>query len=124
MVDVPNLIGIPFQFGGRGPDTFDCYGLIMHLYREKHGIELPDYASPTDQAMISAVFGSQLPLWQKCPAGEGAVALIRLGRLVSHCGYMLDDNHMLHTSQAAAGVSLQRLDHWRHRLIGCYRYVG
>jgi len=35
-------VGIPYKFGGRGPE-YDCYGLLMAIYREEFGIMLPDW---------------------------------------------------------------------------------
>jgi len=35
-------IGRPYRFGGRGPE-YDCYGLVMAVYRAHHGIDLPDW---------------------------------------------------------------------------------
>lgn len=34
-------IGKPWVQGARGPDTFDCWGLLIHRYRH-YGVELPD----------------------------------------------------------------------------------
>lgn len=33
---VGHLIGIPYAYNGRGPDTFDCLGLVNHLYEAEH----------------------------------------------------------------------------------------
>ena len=39
------LIGLPFRFGGRAvPDGLDCWGVVLVLYRDAFGIELPSYA--------------------------------------------------------------------------------
>jgi cell wall-associated NlpC family hydrolase len=123
VVETDHLIGAPFVYGGRGPTAFDCYGLIMEIYKGQ-GVNLPDYASPKDQAAISAIFGNQLPLWEEVPRAPGTVALMRMGRLISHCGYMLDNERMIHTIESTGGVTVQRLDVWGQRLIGFYKYVG
>lgn len=123
MDKVRELVGTPFMYGGRDTRALDCYGLVMlaHQYR---GVTLPDYASPSDQALIAAMMGSQLPLWEEAPPGTGTVALLRIGRLASHCGYMLDSDHMIHAWESSGGVSIQRIDVWKHRLMGFYKYVG
>ena len=38
-----NLIGAPYMAGASGPDAFDCIGLVRYYFRNRHGIELPDY---------------------------------------------------------------------------------
>lgn len=123
MVETDRFIGIPFEYGGRGPATLDCYGLVMAIHALS-GVKLPDYKSPTDQAVISAIFGTQLPLWQEVPRGPGTVVLMRFGRLISHCGYMVDNDRMIHTIEATGSVVKQKVDVWGHRIMGFYNYVG
>ena len=36
-------IGIPYEAGGRGPDSYDCYGLCMAIYADVFEIDLPDW---------------------------------------------------------------------------------
>lgn len=36
-------IGLPYKEGGRGPDTFDCWGLVRWIYEQEFQILLPDY---------------------------------------------------------------------------------
>jgi cell wall-associated NlpC family hydrolase len=68
-------LGTPFEFGGRGPDTYDCYGLIMAVLKER-GVVIPDYTSPSDEAKIAGLFAGNLHLWEKCEKEPGAVVLI------------------------------------------------
>lgn len=45
MIDYDDLIGIPFINGGRDRNKgFDCYGLVMEVYR-RCGIALPEYTA-------------------------------------------------------------------------------
>jgi cell wall-associated NlpC family hydrolase len=119
-----DLIGTPFLYGARGDIALDCYGLVKQMYRREHGIELPDFLSPEDQGAQAAVGILQLQRWQQVPRQPGVMVAFRLGRLVSHCGYTLDNEIFIHAWQKAGGVSLQPLDHWSQRIAGYYRYVG
>lgn len=38
------LIGLPYVPGARGPDAFDCIGLVRYCFEHHRGIELPAYA--------------------------------------------------------------------------------
>lgn len=121
--EVAELIGVPFAYGGRGPDTFDCYGLIKHLH-ERRGVKLPDYRSPNDQATIGALMANQIGLWERCdPVAGACVAFKVLGR-VSHCGMLVDDDRFIHTWERSGGVCIERLQDWSNRVFGFYRYVG
>ena len=41
---INRYIGLPWEANGRDIETgFDCWGLIMHIYKERLGIDLPDW---------------------------------------------------------------------------------
>lgn len=40
-------IGLPYREGARGPDAFDCYGLVAAILRVARGVELPDWYQDT-----------------------------------------------------------------------------
>lgn len=120
--DVHELIGIPYENGGRGPDSYDCYGLIKELMN-RDGIEIPDYVSPDDKRRIVAIFHSELRLWRECDRRPGAILLFRVpGNF--HVGYYLGQDQFVHTWEKSAGVCIERLSHWDRRLVGVYEYCG
>lgn len=122
MPDLGELIGVPFVNGGRGPDSFDCYGLIMHLLKED-GIDIPDYISPTGGAKIMAIFNSEIRLWQECKKRHGVILLFKVpGNL--HVGYYLGNDTFIHTWEKSGGVTIERLSTWERRLVGIYEYIG
>lgn len=121
-MEYSDLIGIPFEYNGRGPDKFDCYGLVRHIHEQK-GIQIPDYSSPSDGAMITAMMLGELRLWGNCELKPGAVLLFRVpGNL--HVGTYLGDDWFLHTWEPSGGVVRERLSDWENRLMGIYEYVG
>lgn len=125
MVEAADLIGVPFQYRGRGPDAYDCFGLVKECWRRAHGIELPDFLSPEDQGTQAAVGLIQLQQWERVPLQPNVMAAIRIGRLVSHCGFLLDECRMIHAWNRSGGVTIVRLDdEWKRRIEGFYRYVG
>ena len=48
-----DLIGRPWVAGGRGPDAFDCWGLVRWCWRKQFSIEVPEI--PVDAADLRAV---------------------------------------------------------------------
>jgi len=47
-------IGKPYLVNGRGPDVFDCYGLVIDIYRRLFDIHLPDW-TVEDATLATAV---------------------------------------------------------------------
>lgn len=39
-----DLIGRPYQRGAHGPEAFDCWGLVRHVFDRVHGIAMPAIA--------------------------------------------------------------------------------
>ncbi|HEV7284694.1 MAG TPA: NlpC/P60 family protein [Kaistia sp.] len=123
-----DLIGRPFAYGGRGPEAYDCYGLVMEMWRRVHGTELPDYGSPEKLALIS--------LHMHRAAGRdwvrvddftpGSVVLFRVEGFGAHVGFVLPYRRFLHAWHETGGVTREALDtaDWRERRIGCYRFAG
>lgn len=122
-----DLIGTPFEYGGRGPKTFDCYGLVREMHK-RAGLDIPDYRSPSDSVRITQTFLGNLHLWEPTEPKEGAVAYItfpgRDGAIWTHCGYLVNDHQMLHTWKKSGGVLLEPTEVWKRRIKGYFRYVG
>lgn len=122
---IADLIGTPFEYGGRGPDTYDCYGLVKECWRRVHGIELPDFKSPSDPGVQAALGVTQMFRWEPCDRGAGVMAAIRIGGLTRHCGFLLDEDTMIHAWMFSGGVTIATLtDEWKRRITGYYRYAG
>src|SRR3990167_3015993 len=42
-----DLMAARYEDGGRGPDTYDCFGLFAELCRRR-GVVIPEHPSPAD----------------------------------------------------------------------------
>ena len=83
-------LGKPYQWGGTGPDSFDCSGLVMMAYRTA-GVEIPR----TSQAQYA--WGPKIPASQVQPGdlaffvgSDGTVAAPGHVGLVIGNGYMVE----------------------------------
>lgn len=118
-----DLIGIPFAYGGRGRESFDCYGLILELHK-RMGVSIPDYQSPTNQTVIAGLMACQLHLWKRVEDYTPySVLLLRVGYTHSHVGMYLGDNKFIHTFEKSGGVCVERLSDWTNRIEGFYKYA-
>jgi len=96
---IDDLIGLPFQYGGRGPAAYDCFGLTQEVLR-RYGIELN--------------WGSQLAIEDNLSAWkpvsdlqEGDVVMMGGTRRWTHvCPVVTPQGDMLHCSRGSGGVML------------------
>lgn len=89
-----DLIGKPWVSGARGPDVFDCWGLLVHAYRERRGITLSPYPGldAKDTLAVARVAADEsLSLWQPVlnPVHFGAVGM-STNKRIHHVGLWLD----------------------------------
>lgn len=120
-----DLIGVEFEYGGRGPSSYDCWGLVQECYRRWHGVDLPDYRS-TSNASENAVLMEKegLRLWRQLPSIEkGSVILIRVKRLGAHVGFVHSDTRFIQSLENM-GVIESRIDKFQRQILGAYKYVG
>ena len=123
MRDYSKYIGIPFKYNGRDYNSLDCYGLVMLLYKELHGIEIPDVISPEFVEDIHVLAASEKLKWQTAELEEGTVILFNIRGYGSHVAYYIGEDKIIHTWEKTSGVSIERLSFsWKHRILGLYKW--
>lgn len=56
-----DFVGLPYREGARGPEAYDCYGLVAAVFRAFRGVELPDwYQESPGAASASRTIGAAL----------------------------------------------------------------
>ncbi len=117
-----DLIGKPFEWCARGPDKFDCYGLVEEMHRRK-GVRIPDVLSPTEQSKVATLLEAEALRWVKAEIAPGAVLTFRIGIHDSHVGFVIDHYRFIHVWQGARlGVAVERIDVWERRITGVFRF--
>ena len=105
------LIGRPFRDGGRGPEAFDCWGLVRFVEAEHFGVEVPDWSIlPAERSLIRArvLAERQSERWRRIAVPEpGAVAVLGRGLGETHLGVVVDGG-VLHATRDS-GVVLDSL---------------
>jgi cell wall-associated NlpC family hydrolase len=128
------LIGKPWQRGALGPDAFDCWGLVRHVFAARWGIEMPAVAvgglyidAPANVAAIkrAASISGWAPVKDSQPA-DGDIVLMHSpsGR---HVGVMIEVDgslRLLHSFEGAGACAQPLADvgmagfwgfeYWRH----------
>lgn len=128
MIQYADLLGKPFEYGGRGPDSFDCFGLVMEVHK-RHGNELPDYISRADSEYQCNMFSHGIANYYEQvekPEPLDIVMFQILPRFVTHCGVIVDQyGKFVHITRKTS-VSCERIDSllWKDKIRGFYRYKG
>ena len=127
-----DIIGKPFVDGGRGPDEFDCWGVVVFTYA-RLGVDLPHYAiSAHDSAAISLNFGRERSIWKEIEPGHAAhpdVLAFRMDsrnpEFITHIGIYLEHGKFLHCLEKT-GVIVSRLNdpYFSQRFAGAYSWTG
>lgn len=118
-----DLIGVPFELGARGPNSYDCYGLLSEVYK-RLGVAIPDLKSPKSGVLITALATSEAArVWVEVEPKPHVTALIRTPSSL-HVGLLLPHDRIIHTWHNSGGVVVERMHDWRRRVIGYYEYVG
>ena len=123
---VQALVGKPFVWGGRGPGSYDCLGLVRE-FRRRAGMPVPPdfgtYAEGEVDALVDAELG--LARWRITDRPtNGDVALLKAGA-EPHIGVQTPWG-ILHTTRKRGAV-IQRERQLRalgYPEIRYYRWVG
>lgn len=123
-INYDDLIGVPFEDGGRSINGLDCWGLAKILYG-RMGIEIPEYTISSERTHDVAVamkyeFSTK---WKRLETPKkGCLVAIRLQETewANHCGIVLDHGYFIHAYCYETGVVIDRLRKWKSRIIGYY----
>jgi cell wall-associated NlpC family hydrolase len=131
MIWAGHYVGKPFRDGGRGPDAYDCWGLVRAVYRDVLGIDLPAYGEISAADLLRVrreiAAGSVSEPWHPVPVPRALdVCVMRLptGRGHGHVGVMVDAGTVLH-AEGRCGVAMEPVSAAtiRGRVMGYWRHV-
>lgn len=108
-----SLLGAPYEWGGNGPTTFDCSGLVRFIH-DQLGIFAPRTAAEQYSA------ATPVPLSELVP---GDLLFFRIKGRISHVAIYTGEGRFVHAPQTGRPVELRMLDDdfYRPRLAGAGR---
>ena len=113
-------VGRPYRLGARGPDAYDCWGILVEVYESQFGIQLP--LLPGISAAAAIAISREIDLASKeewdqvgTPFDGCAVALSQ-ARAYHHVGMHVDveGGKILHAMEGQ-GVMIENLRRMRLR---------
>jgi cell wall-associated NlpC family hydrolase len=120
LLNVTDLIGIPYVRNGSDLNGFDCFSLVQEVYR-RIGKEIPNINFPEEIALISELGEEKKDeLTDKIDSPEPycLVTFRTVGDFVSHIGVVLEDcNTFIHTTKRK-NVTVEKLDSmlWKQKV--------
>lgn len=116
-----DLLGMPYVRGARGPDSYDCYGLVKEMFH-RAGNDVPDFDCPGSLEEIEALISDKQRRWRRIPIGTvGAIITFRVEGYGAHVGYMLQNDRFIHAWEST-GVTTERLTGGLFNPIASYTY--
>ncbi|MFZ2447487.1 MAG: NlpC/P60 family protein [Syntrophobacteraceae bacterium] len=119
-----DLLGKEFRYGARGPDAYDCYGLIIEV-RKRAGLFTPANYASTDlpEVMHDSIEDARkaFPFVELPAPGPFCLVTFKLHpRYTTHIGMVLGDTNRFIHILPRMRVGIERLDSpsWRHRITG------
>ena len=117
-------IGLDYKLGAIGPDKFDCWGLVVWIYRNEFDLDINDgifYLTKEDRVeQLRQHIGSWIKIDDPIP---GDCILILIGGKLPHCGVYVGDNKMIHTIDGMmSSIENVKSPRWKSRFDGYYRY--
>jgi cell wall-associated NlpC family hydrolase len=115
-----DLIGKPFVNRARGPDAYDCFGILLEIYRRRGILILDsDYnSSPTNRRVELT---RRLTDWHDCPVAPGVALVFRERGIPGHVGIAIDEDRFIHSSEQVGQVAIGLLSRgWKPLLIGAF----
>jgi len=115
---IRDLIGAPFE-------EMDCFALVRKCYEIERGVIIPPARPPPDTAQIAlrATLDEISKNWRKVEKRKGVCVALRYDinhpKIVTHFGYMIDENHILHTT-SQTGAIVERLANYEKLIEGYY----
>ncbi|HEY0943251.1 MAG TPA: C40 family peptidase [Steroidobacter sp.] len=108
-----SLLGAPYEWGGSGPSTFDCSGLVRFIH-DQLGISTPRTAAEQFSAARPVELDRLAP---------GDLLFFRIKGRISHVAIYTGEGRFVHAPQTGRPVELRTLDDdfYRPRLAGAGR---
>jgi cell wall-associated NlpC family hydrolase len=137
VIEIEDMIGKPFKEGGRDLNTgVDCFGVLIECHR-RLGKEITDFRSPKFHHEMEEALNNNktawTPHWEKSEAGVYApLAICTPGRSLQltikgtacHVGFIYKPGWMVHAWEETNGVTAERIEFWKKRIVGVYEFNG
>lgn len=122
-------VGTPYRHRASTPGAgCDCLGFLRGVWRSLYGVEpapVPNYSA--DWRRGGDELQAAAERWLVRADGSpqaGQVVLFRLGRVVRHCGIVIEAGRFAHAQEGLGVIGANLSDGWARRVAGLYDFPG
>jgi len=112
--EAKKYLGIPYKYGGEGPNGFDCSGFTMFIYK-KFGITLPR------TAIQQATNGVEIGI-QQAQAGDLVFFKTLGSKQINHVGIYMGNHNFIHAN-IKRGVTITSFDKYGPKVVTVKRLL-
>jgi len=122
-------VGAPYKHGGRGPDGYDCLGIVLAVYRDA-GIETgysdretycEDWHAADPERYLRGLLAVGRPASR--PLLPYDLVYFSIGGIVRHAGVMVNQNQFVHVLDGRAVTISRLMRYWERHLAGARRFI-
>ncbi len=131
-MDLSEFVGLPWADKGRGPQGYDCWGLLALVYRQRLTIELPGfseaYVTAADRVAIAELIDGRLgpSPWREVAQSEACTldgVLMLEGGVPCHIGLVAAPGFVLHmVPERESVIEPFTTGKLRRRIAGFFRH--
>lgn len=124
-INFNDLIGKPFKYGGRGPGSYDCYGLCIEAAK-RAGIFLPEIKELINLRKRNEKFVVEK---NKCykrilkPEPFCFITLKLHPKYITHIGFCIDHHRFLHITKEKR-TCIEKLITYKRKIEGYYKFIN
>jgi cell wall-associated NlpC family hydrolase len=106
------VIGCPWVSGARGPDAFDCWGLVSWVYANRRGMTLNPYASLDAKNLfqVNSTVTNERGFWEEIEQPE-ELCLVAMSKrqVIHHVGVWLSASRLVLHAMDKSSVIAQNV---------------
>lgn len=115
VLEVKKYKGIPYQWGGSGPEAFDCSGLVQWTIKKTYGIMIPRTTSLQFKKWGKSM---KKDLKNSLPGDFIYFKKRNVNQAVTHVGIYLGDNKFIHAPKTNDVVKVSDLREFKNTYKG------
>jgi cell wall-associated NlpC family hydrolase len=114
-----DLIGKPFEYCAKGPEAYDCWGLVIECLN-RFGADTSKYDSSPENREKTQEFARDLMNGKFVSTEKKPGVIVLMSVSEPHVGLVLGADKFIHCSERVGSVCIDRLSNYKNAIVGYY----